>query len=325
MRPVATPVSDPNSSTPHIAILMATYEGSECLQEQLDSLVTQSHENWQLLVSDDGSRDDTPNLIESFAVARADQQTVTLLQGPRQGAAANFMSLLRRASDYLPENSWMAFCDQDDVWLPDRLERGVALLADIPPETPALFCARTWVVRHDLTKRQLSAPRPRPPGFLNALAQNIAAGNTILLNPAAAKLLMAASAEMDEVVMHDWWSYLMVSGAGGVVLHDDTPVLLYRQHAGNEVGANSGFHAKMHRLWRMLRGDFHGWNDINIAALQASEPRLIPAARSALEEFAALRCRGPRARLSGARRLGLYRQSSLSTVALWVAALLGRL
>lgn len=319
--PATVPCS---SSVPHIGILMAVYNGAETLPEQLDSLAAQSHANWQLLVSDDGSDDDSCAVLERFGLEQS--LKLSVLQGPQQGAGQNFMFLLTQAAQHLPEGSWLAFCDQDDVWLPERLSLGVAALEALPePDGPALFCSRTWVVDHDLGNRRLSSARPHPPGFRNALVQNIAAGNTILLNAAGAALLMAAAAEAGEVVMHDWWAYQMITGAGGVVVHDDTPVLLYRQHAGNEVGANSGLRAKLHRLQRMVRGDFRAWNDTNIAALQACRDRLTPEAQAQLDAFEQLRKQPLWGRLRELRRLGLYRQSRAAMLSLTLAACLGRL
>ena len=300
---------------------MAVYNGAECLDDQLESLAAQSHENWQLLASDDGSTDNSSEILKKFGQAHR----VVQLDGPRQGAASNFMSLVRRAQSQLPEESWLAFCDQDDVWLSDRLTRGLEALQKSDMAQPALFCSRTWIVDDDLQNHHLSAARPRTPGFLNALVQNIAAGNTILLNPAAARLLMAAAQEVGEVVMHDWWAYQLVAGAGGRIVHDDTPTLLYRQHDANEVGANTGLRAKGRRLLRMLKGDFRRWNDINTAALQASAHRLTPSHRAELDAFAELRTLPALGRLRGVLHLGLYRQSAASTLALWVAACLGRL
>lgn len=309
---------------PHVGILMATYNGAENLDAQLDSFAAQSHGDWQLLVSDDGSTDTTRTRLADFALKQS--HTVEILEGPRLGAAANFMSLLKRAPGHLPAHSWLAFSDQDDVWLPARLARGVAALQALPdPAQPALFCSRTWVVDHDLGNRRLSSAWPHPPGFLNALVQNIAAGNTILLNAAGADLLMALAGEVGPVVMHDWWAYQMISGAGGLVVHDDEPVLLYRQHASNEVGANTGLKAKRQRLYRMLRGDFRDWNDINIAALQVARGRLTPSARAQLDAFEALRKRGVVGRVRGVRHLKLYRQSRAGMASLIVAACLGRL
>lgn len=304
-----------------VTILMAVYNGEAYLPAQLKSFTAQTHDNWQLLASDDGSRDRSSEILQKFA----ESYPVTLLKGPRQGAGENFMNLLRQSKVFSSDPCWIAFADQDDVWLPDRLERGQQSLAELDPEQPALFCSRTWVTDVTLTSRSLSPARTRTAGFKNALVQNIAAGNTILLNPAASRLAQAAACEAGQVVMHDWWLYQIISGAGGTVIHDDQPTLLYRQHDANEVGANGGWRARLHRIRRLLQGDFSEWSDTNIAALRASAHRLTPANQATLESFAALRQEPLLSRLKEFRQLGLYRQTRASTLALWLALCLGRL
>ncbi|MFD2173113.1 glycosyltransferase [Rhodobacter lacus] len=307
-----------SADTPHVVILMATYQGAECLRAQLDSLAAQTHANWSLLVGDDGSRDATRAILAAFA---AEGHAVRLIDGPGQGAAANFMALLREAARSAPPGAWIAFCDQDDVWLPERLARGVAALCG--NAGPGLYCSRTLIVDHDLQNPRLSVPRPRPLGFRNALVQNVAAGNTILLEAEGAALAMAASLEAAQVVVHDWWTYQILSGCGARLVHDDAPTLLYRQHAANEIGANDSRRAQLRRLGMLLRGTMRDWTTINIAALSGSRHRFTAENRALFEAFAALRGRRLPGRLIAFARLGLYRQTRISTLALWVSVLIG--
>ncbi|SLN56893.1 UDP-Glc:alpha-D-GlcNAc-diphosphoundecaprenol beta-1,3-glucosyltransferase WfgD [Roseivivax jejudonensis] len=304
---------------PEVAILMAVYNGGAHLAEQLDSIAGQTHARWRLFAADDGSSDNSRAVLQTFG----ESHPVTLSDGPRRGAAANFMSLLT----HLPQDAprWVAFADQDDIWLPDRLERGVAALAQVPEDHPALFCSRSWIADPDGQPLRRSPPRPRPLGFANALVQNVVAGNTLLMNPAARTLLQAAAQEPDAVIVHDWWCYQIIAGAGGTIVHDDAPTLLYRQHGGNQIGANDSALERMKRVRMILDGTFHEWNSTNIAALRASSGRLTPEARRLVEEFAAMRAAPLVQRLIALRRLGLYRQSLLATLALWIAAVLNRL
>lgn len=313
------PRNDPLIVGPaHVTVLMGLRDGAAHLAAQLDSIAAQDHPDWSLIASDDGSVDASRAILSDFA---ARDPRARCVDGPRRGFAANYLSMLRRLP---PRPGWIALADQDDIWLPDRLSRGLAALAG--QGGAALYCSRTWIVSPDLSARRLSPPRPRPPGFANALVQNIAAGNTILLNPAAAALAVAAAAEAGRVVAHDWWLYQLVTGAGGAVVHDDRPTILYRQHAGNLIGSNDGWIARARRLGQMLRGDFRDWNTVNLAALTASAARLTPEARAMLEGFARARGqRGPITRLRALRALGLYRQTRASTAALWLAAVLGRM
>lgn len=147
----------------------------------------------------------------------------------------------------------------------------------------------------------------------------------MMLNRAAIALVAGAAAEAGQVVMHDWWLYQIITGAGGQVVFDACPQLYYRQHGANQIGANRGPMAKLHRLRALLRGDFRRWNGINLRALRASAHRLTPENRAVLQGFAQLRDLplGPRIVLF--RRLGLYRQGVAGTASLWLAVALGRL
>ena len=107
---------------------------------------------------------------------------VEIREGPRAGFAANYLGL---AGDPGIRADWYAFADQDDVWLPDRLARGLAALAAVPPEVPALYGARTILVDEAGRETGRSLRFRAAPGFANALVQSIAGGNTMLFNPAA--------------------------------------------------------------------------------------------------------------------------------------------
>lgn len=303
-----------------VTILMAVRDGAAHLPEQLASIAAQSHRNWHIHASDDGSGDGSGMVLRGFAARGG---ALTLLEGPRQGAAANFLSLIRHLGQCGTAPGWTAFSDQDDVWHPDRLARGLAALSTVAAGTPALFCSRLTITDPGLRPLRLSPSRPRAPGFRNALVQNIAAGNTLLLNPAAARLICAAAREVAEIVVHDWWIYQVVTGAGGVVVHDDRALVLYRQHGANQIGANDTARARARRMMMILQGHFRSWNEINIRALRGSAHRLTAENRTVLEEFARMReSRNPLDRLRRFRRLGLYRQNVEGDCALWLSAML---
>lgn len=311
--------------TPRVTILMALYNGAAHLQAQLDSFAAQDWAGWDLLVSDDGSRDAGPEIVRAFATAHPGHD-VRRIAGPQQGFARNFLHLIAQAGDV----SAVAISDHDDVWLPAKLSRAMAVLADHPQDRPLLYCARTHIVAPDLTPLALSPRWPRPFGFANALVQNVAAGNTIVLNRAALRLAQeagrrAAAAGAEDVAAHDWWLYQIVTGAGGLVVRDDEPVLLYRQHPKNEMGRNDTLAAWRARLAKVLSGTFANWNSRNVAALTAAGDLLTPEARHLLADFARLRQRGIWGRLAGLRRAGLYRQTRGAQAALWLAAALGRI
>ncbi|SOC08316.1 glycosyl transferase family 2 [Rhodobacter sp. JA431] len=303
-----------------VTIVMATYNGAEMLPMQLQSFAAQSLRPARLLVSDDGSRDQTRDLVHDWAKSHPEIE-VTLRDGPKRGAAQNFLSLLR-----LPvEGDFLSISDQDDIWLEGKLEAAVTALQQIPAETPALYCGRTWEVYGDLNRRRLSRGAPRGPSFAHALVQNIGGGNTMVLNRAGAEALRAAAQVTGEIVVHDWWIYQVITGIGGVVLFDEVPHMLYRQHAGNEIGANRGWRATMMRARALASGRFAAWCACNVMALRQIEPRLTPENRALLNSFDAARRAPPLQSLAAIRRAGLYRQGLRGQLSLYAGALLQRL
>lgn len=312
------------TTEPRIAILLASCQGARFLDAQLESLVAQDYRNWRLVVSDDGSTDGTPEIVRRFAAAHPGRD-IQIRQGPRKGAAQNFLSMI----EAVEPGEALAWCDQDDVWLPDRLSRGVAALAT---RRNARTGGILHVTRTTICDQALRPLRPAPlfrrrPGFANALVQACTPGNTTLVDPAGVARLKAASrgAAAADVVSHDWWAYQVIAGAGGQVIRDPAQTVLYRQHRSNVSGRNDTPRAMWDRLSRLGTGEYGDWLRRNTAALAASRAALTAANAALLDDFrAALDAAGPRAAAQLAL-LGVYRQTRAGTAALLLAAAAGRL
>lgn len=307
------------SSQEHVAILLGSKDGELFLGEQLQSFVAQSHADWSLHVSDDGSSDATRDVINRFASAQT--ASVTLYDGPCQGFCRNFMSL---AQNPAVQADYFAFSDQDDIWYPDKLERALGYLRAVPKTTPAIYCSRTELVDDRRRHLGFSPLFVRPPAFRNALVQNIGGGNTMVFNAAAKRLLEATGAL--EIVSHDWWAYQVVSAVGGAVFYDPQPTIEYRQHDDNILGSNGTMRARFVRLRMMMQGRLVAWNDLNVAALDALRSYLHPDSMVTLDNFKASRgARWALARLFHLRRSGIYRQTVPAQIGLFVASCLRRL
>lgn len=219
-----------------VLILLSTYNGAAYLHQQLQSLSAQTHTDWIVYWRDDGSSDGTVAIMTEFAAAVGDHRCVKVPEPRgRLWPTASFIALLRAALPAMGAAACVAFADQDDVWLPDKLARGVIALAGVDVKAPTLYCARLAVVDASLRLSRATTITQRRSGFPAALTQNIATGCTVMLNGSAAKLI--ASSVLPCGTFHDWWSYLLVTAAGGRVLVDETVVALYRQHGSNVVGA----------------------------------------------------------------------------------------
>ncbi len=268
-------------------VLMGTYNGSRFLGGQLASIAVQAPGRVDLMLSDDGSSDDTLAIVEN-AVGKWKNGKIAVSRGPGEGFPENYRQMIiNAASGY----DAYAFADQDDIWHLDKLSRAFLWLDSIDPKTPAVYCGRTLIVDAKGRQTGLSPLFTRKPSFHNAIVQSIAGGNTMVMNAAARDLLAEASSRAP-FVTHDWWTYLVVSGAGGVMNYDPEPSVDYRQHDDNLIGANSTWSARMVRLILMAGGRFAKWNDQNIKALRLCGDLLTSEALKVLDDFEEIRATG---------------------------------
>ncbi|NUB46527.1 glycosyltransferase [Fertoebacter nigrum] len=307
----------------HVTILLCTLNGAAFLREQLASYLRQTHGNWSLWVSDDGSTDGTGDILAAFARdhgrANGGAHDIRLLRGPgRGGSAANFLSLLGHPD--LPPGL-VALSDQDDIWLPGKLARALRCIPAGAAE-PVIYSAQSFYI--DGAGRRIGGSRPPPgaPVFATAMLQNVLAGHSMVLNAQALALVRAAG--QPPVPFHDWWLTLLVTAAGGRAVLDRRRVLLYRQHGGNVMGAPGGLRAGLRRASLVLAQDYGTWVAANARALQAAAPLLPAPQRATVAAFLAAPRRAGPGRIALLRRLGLRRQGWRATAVVYLAALLGR-
>lgn len=305
---------------PLVVILMCTFNGGRFLAEQLDSLESQIHRNWSLIVSDDGSEDSTLEILLNYQ-AKWPRGKMTIRQGPQKGFCQNFLSL---ACDPQIQANYFAFCDQDDVWLPSKLEVALEnIIANQEPEVSYLYCGRTKYVDENLNTCGISPLFVFPPSFRNALVQSIAGGNTMVFNLATKQLVEKVG--LVNVASHDWWLYLLVSGAGGHVFYDPVPNILYRQHEGALIGGNNSVLAKLKRIQMIFKNRFQDWNTLNIIALNKANYLLVKNHRELLRLFEVMRFARFKDRFRLIEICGLYRQTRRGTLSLFFAALIRKI
>lgn len=225
--PVCAPVND----HPRVEVLLSTFNGEAFLREQLDSLIAQDWPNLSVLARDDGSADGTCAILEEYRT----RMNLRWYKGSNLGLAQSFFDLVCNAS---PEATYYAFCDQDDVWLPNKVS--VALHSLQQWEDPALPCAygcRSVIVNERLQRLPFRHQWGKlKPSFGNAIAQCILQGCCTVINGALRREL--TQCPPDYAITHDWWIYLVATGVGRVTI-DPTSHLLYRQHGANVLGRRS--------------------------------------------------------------------------------------
>ncbi|MBR2291037.1 MAG: glycosyltransferase family 2 protein [Prevotella sp.] len=221
-----------------VAILMATYNGEPYLSQQLDSLLSQTYQQWTLYIHDDGSTDKTMEICHTYA--RQHPNIIILDYESQGGARANFLSLLQRV-----EASYYLFCDQDDVWLREKIALQMERMATEErehPGQPIVVYSDLAVVDADLQEIAPSflAYQGIRPEFLQTFAElgaaNLTTGCTMLFNREAKALTQIPA---PRAAMHDAWVTLSTARAGGILALVHQPLVRYRQHGHNTLGAVS--------------------------------------------------------------------------------------
>ena len=301
---------------PGVAILLCTFNGGRFLAAQLSSFITQSFKNWRLFVSDDGSKDETLSIILRYK-DRLGSAQVAVRSGPRQGFVQNFLGL---ACDPSITCDYFAYSDQDDIWEPDKLSRAVEWLQTLRSDLPAMYCSRTRLIDEDGRACGFSPRFRHEPNFRNALVQSIAGGNTMVFNQAARRLLADCGSDVG-VPLHDWWTYLVITAAGGEVRYDPRPSIQHRDHSQNVVGSNIGWRNRFRRLQMLAAGDFERFTEMNVGALAPFRPWMTPENQTLFDLFCASRKRGFFGRQIGFLKTGVYRQTLLGNLGLVFAVL----
>lgn len=205
---------------------MCTFNGSAYLQEQLASIASQTRPPDELVVCDDGSEDNTIAILKNFA--NIVSFPVHIHINPiNLGVSANFCRAVSLCTGEL-----IAFSDQDDVWLPHKLACAEQMIDQSYNPASTLYCSRLQYVNKNLVPLGLS-PIPTTIGFKNAVVENIATGCSVVFGQDIRQRLLEATPS--NMMMHDWWAYLIATTFGHVS-YDPTPTVLYRQHNGNVAG-----------------------------------------------------------------------------------------
>jgi glycosyltransferase involved in cell wall biosynthesis len=225
--------------TETIDILLATFNGAQFLPEQLASLERQTHADWRLIIRDDGSTDRSVAILDAFAGRHGERVRILRDDRGRLGSRGNFAALLE-ASDA----PYFMFCDQDDLWLPDKIADLLGTLRAVEErrgdETPILAHSDLILVDNGFRTlhrsfwrhaRLLDPSRRQRPAQL--MLRNFVTGCASLGNAA---LRRAALPIPQDAVVHDWWLAIVAAFLGEIVA-SEAPTVLYRQHQGNEFGA----------------------------------------------------------------------------------------
>lgn len=253
-----------------VAIVMATYNGEKYLREQIDSILSQTFQDWTLYIRDDGSNDETVDILKKYHESYP--QKIVIIDDPNivgGGSKENFAASLRWVSQHNPHKYYM-FSDQDDYWKEDKIQETLIKMREIEQHSdgPILVHTDLAVVDENLqimgnSFMKYRALNPEVKDLRHLLVQNNITGCTMCWNEQLNELLHL---ENPDVAMHDWWIAL-TAASFGTIGYVNKPTILYRQHGDNVVGATRvntiGF------IIKRLTGSAHVKRTLSMACVQA--------------------------------------------------------
>ena len=248
-----------------IAILLATYNGEQYLAQQIDSLLSQSYKGWTLYIHDDGSTDNTANVIGSYC--RKYENIIAMDYPPTGGAKNNFLSMLQRV-----EADYYMFCDQDDIWAERKIETEMERMHEMESscgDIPLLVFSDLRVVDNCLNEISPSMWRNggvRPEylcSFDRGAVFEFVTGCTMLFNR---KGRDCVSFDAAKALMHDSWVSCCILKASGKVDGIRMPLVNYRQHGDNTLGATNwashGILYKLSHIASIVRKNYRHWKSL---------------------------------------------------------------
>ena len=294
-----------------ITVLVATFNGEKYVGEQLDSLLNQTRPPDRILIHDDCSTDATPEILARYQTDHPDLIEVVVNPSNSGGSARNFMSMMTVERD-----DYLMLCDQDDVWLPDKIQLSLDKITQMEATwgagTPCLMHSDLTVVDEDLAPdaysfRESTFADYSRTTLRDQIIQNTATGCTIMYNRALADLITCAP---DHMVMHDWWISL-IAAAFGHMGHIDDRTILYRQHRSNQIGATDmrTWRYKLSRLFNpaQVRADIAKTYPQAQEFLEIFADRLDPAQTALLRDYCAIPDKSKLGRIASVIHLGVWK------------------
>lgn len=231
-----------------VTVLMSTYNGDKYIREQIDSVLAQKNCNIQLVVRDDGSTDDTLQILDEYK----DLGKLTYYRGRNLGPAKSFLTMVKES----PESDFYAFADQDDIWLPEKIKNAVESLLSMPCNLPVAYCANMIRVdtKNETLEKYMLPQNVRTDFDAIMTVSGKIFGCTMVFNKSMRDFIKNRTIP-DYILMHDTW-ISMIASAYGTLIYDPTPQMRYRTHS------DSVSYSKGNPLKNQIKKMFFGSNDV---------------------------------------------------------------
>lgn len=235
----------------NVCVLLAAYNGEKYIREQLDSLLSQVEVKIDIYISLDLSTDSSLDIINEYMSVH---KNIYLLDyGHRYGSAGqNFFRLLIDVD--FSKYEYISFSDQDDIWLPTKIKRAIYLIKDKKQDAVSSNVTAFW---NDGRKKVIKKDSKQV--NYDYIFESSGPGCTFVMNNELASniknSLINNKANLNKLWLHDWYCYAFSRNNNYSWYIDNEPLLLYRQHENNQVGANNGFEQVLRRVKAVLSGD----------------------------------------------------------------------
>ncbi len=229
-----------------VVILMSTYNGEKYIADQLMSLINQTYQNIKIIIRDDGSKDHTTEILREFS---KNNKNVFVEEGNNLGFINSFFKLLEIADN---DADYYAYCDQDDIWMEDKIERAVYLLNNTNKNKPALFFSNSDYYDSNMNFIA-SADKNKVYNFRNSLVECVTQGMTMVINNTTRRYIIQNIPK--NCLYHDWWTYMICSGFGEII-YDSKSLVKYRRHTKSvTVEGKNALQLFIFRIKKFIIGD----------------------------------------------------------------------
>ena len=213
----------------NVSILMAVYNGEKYIEQMLESIINQTYSNFICYIHDDGSTDGTLNICKKY-IEKYPNKIVLMKHKPTGSACKNFMSMLR----YVPKTELIMFCDQDDIWIPTKIEKMVQIYNKKYSDIPTIIYSDLKIVNSKLKTLNDSylsycKKENMELSLKNIFFEGYIPGCAMMINNKTKEKILEFS-DINNIYMHDWWIMQVVLALNGKILKQNEPLVLYRQH-----------------------------------------------------------------------------------------------
>lgn len=232
---------------PKVIICVSTYNGEKYIKNQIESLLKQDYKNTEIYVRDDGSKDNTLEILKQYEK----DQKIKLIVGKNVGVVRSFYECLEKAYS---NGDYFAYCDQDDFWHANKITRAVNMLKNEKNDKPLLYFSEFNYCDEQLNFLNKSKLNRRGADFKNSLVECIAFGISEVFNKQLAKKILDSGTE--NVCFHDWWAYMIASGMGKVIYDNEATVEYRRTGANVSPSGKSAIGLQIYRIKKFVFGKY---------------------------------------------------------------------